>query len=81
MKRIPVESSDLASVGWEAGTLEIEFRAKEKKDGTIKPAEIYHYFDVPEQVFRELTTLKKPGQLFYYKVRNRYRYERIGVAA
>ncbi len=80
MKRIPVESSDLASVGWEAGTLEVEFRAKETKNG-IKPAEIYQYFDVPEQVFRELMTLKKPGQLFYYKVRNRYRYERIGVAA
>lgn len=81
MKRHPVESSDLESVGWENGVLEVCFKAKETKSKGLKPAEVYRYFEVPEQVLHELRSAKSPGQYFFYKVRNRYRYERIGVAA
>jgi hypothetical protein len=37
MKRIPVKSSNIKSIGWENGTLEVEFHS----GGT------YHYHNVP----------------------------------
>ncbi|TEB04552.1 hypothetical protein Psch_03312 [Pelotomaculum schinkii] len=53
MIRIPVESSNLASVGYESETLtlEIEF---------IKSG-IYQYFGVPEEVYNELMNAGSKG--------------------
>lgn len=56
MKRQLVESSNLASIGYDAEneSLEVEF-----KNGGI-----YQYFDVPENVYDELMSASSHGQYF-----------------
>jgi hypothetical protein len=44
MNRRPVTSSNVASIGWEDETLEVEFVS----------GHIYQYQDVPEAAYREL---------------------------
>lgn len=69
MIRKPVESSNLASVGYDASsaTLEIEFRS----------GGIYQYFDVPESVYRELMEAPSQGKFFHVHIRDKYRYVKI----
>ena len=56
MKRQSVESSNLASVGYDAENeiLEIEFNH----------GGVYQYFDVPENVYEELMSASSHGQYF-----------------
>lgn len=71
MERIPVESTNLASVGYdpESSTLEIEFR-----NGGI-----YQYFGVPQHIYEELINASSKGQYFYHNIRNAaYPYNKVG---
>jgi hypothetical protein len=56
MKRQSVESSNLASIGYDAENeiLEVEFNH----------GGIYQYFDVPEKVYDELMNADSHGQYF-----------------
>lgn len=62
MDRTPVASSNIASVGWESGTLEVEFL-----NGYV-----YSYVGVPEGVAREIRTAVSPGKAFNNLVKNRF---------
>jgi hypothetical protein len=66
MKRVPVDSEALASVGYdvERSMLEIEFTS----------GEVYRYYDVPDRVHRELMEADSHGRHFAVYVRDRYRY-------
>lgn len=68
MDRIVVTSNNVASVGYDIGsmTLEVEFR-----NGSV-----YQYFDVPEPVFRELMSAASVGGYLNANIRNSYRYVR-----
>lgn len=52
MNRRPVNSSRVASVGWEDGLMEVEFRS----------GEIYHYHEVPESTFQTLVGASSVGK-------------------
>jgi hypothetical protein len=69
MNRIPVESSNLYSVGYDPDTqtLEIEFRT----------GGIYEYYDVPKAVYQQLMTAPSHGRFFHAYIRNVYRYRKI----
>ncbi len=69
MQRLPVDSSDLVSVGYDAKTklLEIEF----------KEGRLYHYSDVPADVYERFTKADSYGQYFYAFINGRYRYKRV----
>jgi len=70
MERIPVCSSDLASVGYdrETFTLEIEF----------KSGSIYQYFNVPYEVYEGLMNAISKGTYFQNHIRNsNYSYVKI----
>lgn len=67
MVRQFVSSSDLRSVGYEDGVLEIEFHS----------GGIYQYFNVPPVVVSELMSAPSHGRYFYSVIRNRYSYRRI----
>lgn len=69
IKREPVESSVLASAGYDAQRrmLEIEFHS----------GAIYRYLDVPEDIFRKLLAAESKGQFFGAKIRNKFRSERV----
>ncbi|GAB11018.1 hypothetical protein GOARA_064_00200 [Gordonia araii NBRC 100433] len=66
MKRRPVSSSSLASVGYDepTSTLEIEFTS----------GSVYQYFDVPAEVYSDLMSASCLGRFFSRRVRGRYRY-------
>jgi hypothetical protein len=65
----PVNSSNLAGIGYDADThtLTIEFRS----GGT------YEYYDMEEQVFEGLRSASSLGQYFQENIRGRYRYARL----
>lgn len=67
MRREPVSSESLREVGYEDGTLEVEFTT-----GTV-----YRYFDVPERVYDELMAAASKGTFFNAQIRDRFRYARV----
>jgi hypothetical protein len=66
--RIPVSSSNLASVGYSAssGTLEIEF----------KDSRVYQYFHVPLSEYAGLLGAESHGKYFHRHIKDRYSYRR-----
>ena len=65
MDRIPVESSDLQDVGYDAYslTLEIGFRS----------GGVYQYFDVPETEYEGLMQAASKGKYFHANIKESYR--------
>lgn len=57
IKETPVESSNIATVGFSKETLQIRFKAK--KD---KPEKIYHYFPVRHETFLEMLASDSKGK-------------------
>ena len=68
MNRTPVSSSNIASVGYENGVLEIAF-----VDGGV-----YQYFDVPERVYLGLMSAYSKGRYFHDNIKDRYRFVQVG---
>lgn len=69
MNRQSVESSNLASIGYDAENeiLEIEFNH----------GGVYQYFDVPENVYEELMNADSHGVYFSANIRNDYEYQKM----
>jgi len=69
VKRTLVDSSMMASVGYDAkqATLEIEFRT----------GDVYDYFDVPRAVFRALLVASSRGRFFHAEIDGAYRFEQV----
>jgi len=69
MKRLSVESSNLASIGYDAddNILEIEFNH----------GGIYQYFNVPSEVYEELMNDDSHGKYFAANIKNDYDYIKI----
>ena len=66
MKPVPVDSSSLATVAYDAtrATLRIEFR-----DGTV-----YHYLHVPAEVHESLLHASSKGRYFNLAIRGHFEY-------
>lgn len=69
MQRLPVESSDIVSIGYDpkAQVLEIEF----------KEDRIYQYFDVEQRVYDLFVKTDSFGEYFYAHINKHYRYKRV----
>jgi hypothetical protein len=69
MKRTPVDSSVLASAGYDqvAAVLELEFIS----------GSVYRYAEVPERVYRELLAAESKGEYFREHIEDRYLYARV----
>jgi hypothetical protein len=68
MNRQPVNSSTISSVGYDASTLTLEVE--------FHNGQIYQYFDVPENVYQELTTASSPGAYLASNIKGIYRFAR-----
>ena len=68
MKMISVSSSDIASIGYENGTLHIRFHS----------GGLYAYFDVPESVYVDLMAAASHGRYFHAHIKNRYHFAKLG---
>ena len=64
MRRRPIDSSAIASVGYELekGELEVEFRS----------GNVYRYFGVPEEVYAGLLQAPSKGRYFGSVIRGQY---------
>ena len=62
MNRQYVSSSDIASIGYENGTLEIEFHS----------GGIYQYLNVPERIYNNLINSTSYGKYFHNYIKNSY---------
>ena len=69
IKREAVESSVLASVGYDAQSrlLEIEFHS----------GALYRYFEVPKEIYRQLLAAESKGHFFGANIRDKFRNERV----
>lgn len=69
MNRVPVTSSNLASVAYDPSTetLEIEFRS----------GSVYQYFKVPEAVYGRLILAGSKGEYFHDHIKDRYRFAQV----
>lgn len=68
MNRTPVRSSNIASVGYENGTLEIVF-----VDGGV-----YQYSNVLEHVYKGLMSAASKGSYFHDHIKDRYQTRKVG---
>ena len=64
MRRIPIDSSAIASVGYDRDReeLEVEFRS----------GNVYRYASVPEKVYEELLQASSKGRYFGEHIRGQY---------
>ncbi|WP_049629345.1 KTSC domain-containing protein [Cellvibrio sp. pealriver] len=67
MQRQSVSSSNVASVGYDEGTLEVEFN-----NGAV-----YQYFDVPQHIFEELVGAASVGAYLAAHIKGVYRYSKV----
>jgi hypothetical protein len=69
MRRRPVDSSAISSLGYdpESRTLEVEFRS----------GSVYDYFGVTARLFESFLEADSKGKFFAKRVRNRFPGERI----
>lgn len=70
MDRDPVDSTSLASVGYDPARaiLEVQFRDS---------GEVYAYLDVPEATYRALLAAESLGRYLNYEIKGRYEYVRM----
>lgn len=66
MTKYPVISSNIDSIGYEDGTLEVHF----------KQGSIYHYYEVPEEIFENLLKVESVGKYFHAAIKP-FRYQVI----
>jgi hypothetical protein len=69
MIRVPVVSSNLASVGHEDTTLEVEF----------KNGQLYHYFGVSQELYQELLNAESVGKFLNTNIKPERAYTRVGL--
>lgn len=69
MERLPVQSSNLRSIGYDQGDkiLEVEFHG----------GRLYQYFDVPPEIYINLMASPSKGKYHAYFVKNRFYYKQI----
>ena len=67
MDRVPVESSNIKSIGWKSGILEIEFHS----------GGIYQYSDVPILIYTAMLDAPSKGKYFHAHIENLYEFHRI----
>jgi len=69
MDRIPVDSSNISSIGFdeETSTLEVEFHG----------GAVYQYFDVPLNVYEGLLNAGSKGQYLAQHIKGYYRFVKV----
>jgi inosine/xanthosine triphosphate pyrophosphatase family protein len=72
MQRLPVESSDIVSIGYDPAQklLEVEFQG----------GRIYHYRDVEANIYAQFMRADSYGTFFFAHINGRYRYQKVSSA-
>ncbi|HEY5805926.1 MAG TPA: non-canonical purine NTP pyrophosphatase [Candidatus Saccharimonadales bacterium] len=72
MQRLPVESTDLVSIGYDPKERVLEIEFKENR--------IYQYFEVEPDVYERFMRTDSYGEFFYAHINKHYRYKKAGDA-
>lgn len=72
MQRLPVESSDLVSIGYDPKRRVLEIEFKENR--------IYQYLEVEPDVYERFMRADSYGEYFFAHINKHYRYKRINEA-
>lgn len=67
MKRTPVTSSNVVSIGYEDSVLEVEFKSG-----------VYRYFDVAPEVYQTLMIAPSVGKAIN-AIKSNYRFEKVAA--
>jgi hypothetical protein len=69
MKRSPVASSNISSIGYDKNrqTLEIEFRG----------GAVFQYFDIPEEKYQDIISSASIGRYFYDNIKGKHSYIKL----
>lgn len=73
MQRLPVDSSDLVSIGYDAKERVLEIEFKENR--------IYQYLDVEPEVYERFMRTDSYGEFFFAQINKHYRYKRVNGAS
>lgn len=70
MERSYVASTNVASIGYDEGTetLEVEFLS----------GSVYQYYNVPQNVYHQMTQAGSKGKFLNTYIKNAYPYSRVG---
>ena len=70
MERKAVDSSNLASIGYDPSnkTLEVEFHS----------SGVYQYHDVPQNIYDEFVAASSKGKFLNAHIKDNFRYSKIG---
>lgn len=69
MDRIPVNSTTVVDIGYDASLMTLELG--------FKQGAVYQYFDVPDAVYQELMRADSKGTFFHANIKNNYRYTKL----
>jgi len=69
MNRIPVNSSNIRSIGYDPqlAVLEVEFTS----------GDVYQYFNVPDYLYRQFLSAQSHGQFLDDSIKYNYRYQKV----
>lgn len=69
MNRIPIQSSNLAEVGYDTDSMMLEVLFH---NGTV-----YQFFDVPEALYLEMMQSDSKGKFFNTQIKNSFRFAKL----
>jgi hypothetical protein len=67
MRRRPVDSSSVRTIGWHDGTLEVEF----------VNGDVYQYFDVPELTYAGLVRADSVGRFINTRIKPHHEFREL----
>lgn len=73
VKRVMVESSVIAEVGYDRAVSVMEIR--------FTTGELYRYYAVPPSVHRGLLQARSAGEFFSHRIRDVYPFEHVGTSS
>ena len=77
MERKPIESSLLASVGYDLEKQILELEFKSKKEG--QPSSVYQYSNVTPEKYAEFMAAESQGKFFIANLKNRVEYPCVRI--
>ena len=67
MERKSVTSSNINSIGFDNGTMQVEFSG----------GAVYDHFDVPQDEYQKFMTSESKGSHYHHAIKGKYRVQRL----
>jgi hypothetical protein len=78
MDRLPVESSNIKSIGYDTQTRTMEIEFGKDVEAGYWHNRLYHYFEVPPEIHQALLDAPSKGKFLYENIAYAFTYKYIG---